>query len=70
MSVSTGEWIGIGIGAAVLIIIIGYLIYKHAKKQPSTDSEASPVAPRAAISAPKPRRKSKEKKVSKKKAKK
>lgn len=66
MSVSTGEWIGIGIGAAVLIIIIGYLIYKHTKKQSGTDPEASPVA----ISAPKPRRKSKEKKVSKKKAKK
>ena len=33
MSVSTGEWIGIGIGAAILLIVIGYLIYKHIEKK-------------------------------------
>ena len=33
MSVSTGEWVGIGIGLTVLLIVIGYLIYKHNKNR-------------------------------------
>lgn len=33
MSVSTGEWIGIGIGLTVLLIVIGYLIYNLSQKR-------------------------------------
>ena len=123
MSVSTGEWIGIGIGAAVLLIVIGYLIYKHIEKKQAeyqqslvygigdklyanaaakhnedvksgnwtADSSTRELADRnyqahqdrvldavrrrdqnkkGTVNSPKPRKKSKEKKVSKKKTKK
>ena len=124
MSVSTGEWIGIGIGAAVLLIVIGYLIYNLSQKRKQQNgigdkmfanvgsqsanvgSQSANVGSQSAsvlwpdewkiadrnyqahqdrvldavrrrdqnkkgtVNSPKPRKKSKEKKVSKKKAKK